>query len=90
MGLTIRFSKTAAEATNRLPTIDKKAIRAVLRLLASAADEVRMHPKVIRERDAPDDLVLYTVVVGDWKVVMVLDADDLVVTDLIPWNRPAL
>lgn len=90
MGLTIRFAQVARAAIERLPALDKKAMRAVLRLLASSPEAVRNHPKSIRERDVPDGMVLYTIVVGDWKAVLIIDENDLVVTDLVRWNQPAI
>lgn len=90
MGLTIRFSHSAAATIQRLPIIDRKAIRKVLHVLAASPDKVRSHPRAIVVRDAPEGLVVYTFIVGDWKLVLVLDADDLVVTDVVGWDQGPL
>ena len=90
MGLTIRFSQSAAAVINRLPVLDKKAIRHVLRVLAASDAQVRSHPRAIQIRDAPDGLLVYAFIVGDWKLMLVLDASDLVVADVVRWDQGLL
>lgn len=88
--MTIRFSQTAAAAIQRLPVLDRKAIRRVLHVLSASPDQVRKHPRAIHVKDAAEGLVVYTFIVGDWKLVLVLDAEDLVVTDVVPWDEGPL
>jgi len=88
--VTIRFSQTAAAAIQSLPVLDRKAIRRVLHVLSSSPDQVRTHPRAIHVKDTPEGLVVYTFIVGDWKLVLVLDADDLVVTDVVRWDHGPL
>lgn len=86
MALTIRYSQIAAAIINKLPGIDQRIIRMVVRELAKEPGALERHPHGVVVEEAPDGLRLHVFVIGDWKLIIVVDEGDLVVFDVRPWN----
>lgn len=90
MALTIRYSQIAVAMINKLPGIDQRIIRKVIRELAKEPNALQRHPHGVVVEEAPDGLRLHVFVIGDWKLVLVLDEGDLVVFDVLPWDSGPL
>ncbi|HEX9816695.1 MAG TPA: hypothetical protein VGB18_06925 [Candidatus Thermoplasmatota archaeon] len=86
MALTIRYSQIAAAIITRLPGIDQRIIRKVVRELAKEPGALERHPHGVVVEEAPDGMRLHVFVIGDWKLIIVIDEGDLVVFDVRPWD----
>ena len=88
MTLAIRVSAMAAAAFSPLPGIDKRVIKRVLRELAKNGDALTKHPHGTAIEESPDGLRLHAFLVGDWKLMLVVDEGDLVLVDIVRWDAP--
>lgn len=78
----MRWSQTAFAQAKRIPSIDARTIQKLVRRLASDEQALETSPVVRRTAESGNGARQYEIEVGDWIVVVVMGAGDLVITDI--------